>query len=355
LNRSWQDEGRKKKAVRLKAYITTLKNHTMKKNYNWGILGPGKIAHQVAAAIASTSNGRVYAVGSRDLLRAEAFAAQYGAGCFYGSYEALIADPEVDIVYIATPHHLHYEYTKKCLQAGKPVMCEKPATINLRQFEELMHLARERNVFYMDALWTRFLPSTLKVLEWISEGRIGEIKAVRADFGFRAAYDPAGRLFNPALGGGSILDIGIYPIFLSLLLLGYPNDIKVNAVMAGTGVDASCNLSFRYREGAIASLFSTFLAESDTSAEICGTGGRICMHRLWYRTTRLTLVNGDGETHFQQDHRLNGKEYEVEEVMRCLEAGLVQSPLLPLSFTADLMRLMDEVRKQAGVAYKEDL
>jgi predicted dehydrogenase len=327
----------------------------MVKNYNWGVLGPGKIAHQVSAAIVSTGRGKVFAVGSRDLSRAGAFASQYKAERFYGSYEALIADEDVDIIYIATPHHLHYEFTKKCLEAGKPVMCEKPATINLRQFEELMHLSREKGVFYMDALWSRFLPSTLKVLEWISEGRIGDIKVVRADFGFKATYDPSGRLFNPALGGGSILDIGIYPIFLSLLLFGYPNDIKVNAVMAGTGVDASCNMSFRYKEGGIASLLSTFLAETDTSAEISGTAGRICMNRLWYRTTSLRLVNGDGESFFNQDYKLNGKEYEVEEVMRCLDAGLTESPLLPLSFTADLMRLMDEVRKQAGVEYKEDL
>jgi len=327
----------------------------MQKKFRWGIIGPGKIAHQFAQAIHATENGILLAVGSRDLLRAREFAALYSAERSYGSYEAVIDDDEVDIVYIAVPHHLHYEYTRQCLLKGKAVLCEKPATINLRQFDQLAAISADRKVFYMDALWSRFTPVTLKMIELIAAGAVGEIKVVKADFGFKANYDPASRLFNPVMGGGSLLDIGIYPVFLSVLLLGYPVDIKANAVMAPTGIDASCNMALRYQSGAIASLYSTLLAETDNTAEISGTRGRIYLNRPFYRSTSLRLVNEEGEQSFELPFLKNGKEYEAMEVMSCLEAGLTESSLLPLSFTRDMMRLMDNVRKQIGVEYAEDV
>lgn len=328
----------------------------MKETYRWGILGPGKMAHKFMQGLQVTENGRLYAVASREKSRADAFRSQYHADKSYGSYEDLLSDGDVDIVYIATPHHLHYELTKKCILAGKAVLCEKPATINLLQFDDVMSLAKGRGVFYMDALWTRFLPSIEKMLELIVQGDIGEVKVVRADFGFKPPYDPAGRIFNPLLGGGSILDIGIYPIFLSLLVLGYPTDIRVNAVMADTGVDAGCNMIFRYRGGAIANLLSTFLTETETSAEVAGTKGRIMLHRRWYAPTSLSLYrDGKDDLYLPFETLSNGCEYEAMEVMRCLDEGKLQSEKLPLSFTRELMRLMDEVRRQAGVEYAADL
>ena len=327
----------------------------MKKKYNWGILGPGKIAHQFAKGLSITENGILYAVGSRDSGRADEFAMEYGAMVSYGNYDDLIHDEDVDIIYIATPHHRHHELSKKCLEAGKAVLCEKPATMNAVQFKEIAALAREKKVFYMEALWTRFIPAMTRALEYIRDGRIGEVKALRADFGFKTEYHPSGRLFNPELGGGTILDIGIYPIFLSLLVLGVPETIKVIAVIGETGIDESCSMIFGYKNGAQASLMSTFLVDTDTSAEICGTRGRIQIHRKWFKPTTLTLfTDGEEPEHIRLDIRKNGYEYEAEEVMRCLREGRTESDIVPLDFSLSLMELLDAVRKEAGVSYKED-
>lgn len=327
----------------------------MSKKYNWGIIGPGNIAHQFAKALSVTENGVLYAVGSRDSGRAGEFAMEYGALQSYGSYDELIEDENVEVVYIATPHHRHYELSKKCLEAGKAVLCEKPITINAGQFDELISLARKNKVFYMDALWTRFLPTVQKTMELIEAGKIGEVRAVKADFGFKTEFHPAGRLYNPEMGGGSILDIGIYPIFLSLLVLGYPATIKAASVIGETGVDESCSMSFSYKNGAIANLLSTLRVNTDTSAEICGTRGRIYINRLWFKPSSLTLVI-DGQKQEEQsfETRMNGYEYEAEEVMKCLNEGKTESDLLPLDFTMQLMKLLDAVRNEAGVKYKED-
>jgi len=327
----------------------------MSKKYNWGIIGPGNIAHQFAKGLSVTEKGVLYAVGSRDSGRAGEFAMEYGALESYGSYDELIADEKVDVVYIATPHHRHYELSKKCLEAGKAVLCEKPITINASQFEELINLARKKNVFYMDALWTRFLPTVLKTMELIEGGKIGEVRAVKADFGFKTEFHPAGRLYNPEMGGGSILDIGIYPIFLSLLVLGYPTTVKAASVIGETGVDESCSMSFSYKNGAVANLMSTLRVSTDTSAEISGTKGRIYINRLWFKPSTLTVtVEGQKAEEMSFETRMNGYEYEAEEVMKCLDEGKTESDFLPLDFTLQLMRLLDSVRKEAGVRYKED-
>ncbi len=327
----------------------------MSKKYNWGILGPGKIAHQFAKGLSVTSQGVLYAVGSRDSGRAGDFAMEYGALESYGSYDELIHDEKVDIIYIATPHHRHYELTKKCLEAGKAVLCEKPATINARQFSELAELSRKKKVFYMDALWTRFLPTITRTMEYIREGALGEVKVVTADFGFKTEFHPSGRLFNPEMGGGSILDIGIYPVFLSLLVLGVPEKIKAVSVIGETGVDESCSMAFSYRSGAAANLLSTFLAHTPTSAVISGTSGRIVINSRWFRPSSLTVLReGREPEEITFKTRMNGYEYEAEEVMRCLEAGKTESDLLPLDFTLQLMQLLDAVREEAGVKYQED-
>jgi predicted dehydrogenase len=186
----------------------------------------------------------------------------------------------------------------------------------------------------------------------VQNGEIGEIKSIRADFGIHPPYDQESRLFNKELGGGSILDIGIYPIFLSLLFLGYPNDIKVQAVIGETGVDESCSMIFKYNNGAMANLFSTLLADTDTSAEIAGTTGRIQIARKWFKPSAMKIVLGNTmEENYNFDIRMNGYEYEAEEVMLCLDKGLTESPLLPHIFTGELMRLLDEIRRQAGVSY----
>ena len=325
----------------------------MKSTYKWGILGPGNIAHQFAQGLSVTEKGKIHAVGSRDISRAKAFAEQYGAEKFYGSYEELIMDDDLDIIYIATPHHLHYELTKKCFDQGKNVLCEKPICINSRQFEELRLYAKEKNVFYMDAIWTRFHPIIKKSLELVHE--IGEIKTIKADFGFKADYDPNSRLFNPELGGGTILDIGIYTLFMPLLFLGKPDTINANAIIGETGVDNSSAMILSYNNGAIASLLSTFMTNTSTEAEISGTKGKIIFHSRFFMTSKLTLALNDKEANeINMDFKMNGYEYEAEEAMKCLDKGLLESPLLPLSFTSDLMSIMDEVRDQIGVKYSCD-
>ena len=327
----------------------------MVKIYKWGILGPGKIAHKFAAGLQSLSNANLYAIGSRDYHRAEVFGKQYGAVKYYGSYEELAADQDIDIIYIATPHSEHYDHALICLKNRKNVLCEKAFTVNAGQLEHLISLAKKNGLFLMEALWTRFLPSIGKVIEIIHSGRIGEVKMLHADFGFHAPYDRNGRLFNPALAGGSLLDIGIYPLFLSLLLLGEPLEVKALAHKAETGVDESLAVCLLYSNGALAVLSSTFAVNTNTRADIYGTRGNIGMEPRWFSQTRLILnsVNMDQEE-ITFHYRSNGYDYEAEEAMRCLSEGLTESPLLPLDFSMKLMKLMDKVRELIGLEYKPD-
>ena len=325
------------------------------KKYNWGIIGLGNIAGKFASALNSTTRGKLYAVASRTNEKAHFFSEKFGASRYYDSYEKLIEDDKIDIVYIATPHNLHYPIAKKCLESGRNVLCEKPITINSRQFEELRELSGRKRLFYMDALWTRFMPKIEKTLEYINSDKLGDIHYIRADFGIDPVLHPEGRLLNPALGGGSILDIGIYPVFLSLLILGYPEEIKVSAVKSDTGVDVSCGIILKYKNGAIADLFSTFLAKTETSAEIAGTNGRIILHRQFFGPGDMTFINNDAtEIRHSFPAISNGYEYEAEEVMDCLDRKLLESPRLPLSFTSQLMKLLDEIRSGADVVYGED-
>lgn len=324
----------------------------MNKEYKWGILGPGKIAHEFAQALSVTANGKLWGVASRSLDRAKEFAAQYKAPKSFGSYEALINDPEIEVIYIAAPHHLHYPLSKSCIEKGKALLCEKPICINAVQFKTLSTLARKKQVFYMDALWTRFLPTLLKTEELLQD--LGDIISLRADFGFRATYDPNSRLFNPELGGGSLLDIGIYPVFLAQLLLGTPSNIQSAAIMGSTGVDESMASVLRYENGALASLQSTFRADTKTEAEIACTGGSIIIHGKFHMPSYLELRKRDEEkVFFHFDYRKNGYEYEAEEVMRCLDLELWESPRLNHHFTHQLMHTLDCIRAQIGLHYGE--
>lgn len=325
------------------------------KMYNWGILGPGNIAHKFAEALAVVDKAKLFAVGSRALERAEKFANQYGAERWYGNYDEMFKDDDIDIVYIATPNNSHYELSRKCLENGKHVLCEKPIALNSHQFEEVKKIAREKRLFYMDALWTRFLPHIKRILEIKEEGILGEIKNLRADFGFKAEYDPAHRIFNPALGGGALLDIGIYPVFLSLIILGYPDEIEVVSVKAPSGVDESDGISLKYANGEIASLSCTFSAHTGITAEISGANGRIDIHSLFFIPTTFDIyLHGEKHSHHEFPILCNGYEYEIIEVMKCLDSGLTESPDLSLDFTSELMRLLDEIRKKAGIVYDVD-
>ena len=327
----------------------------MAKTYNWGIIGPGRIAHKFAQDLDKLPNARLHAVASRSEERARAFALQYGAPHAYGAYEEITTCPDLDVVYIATPHPGHRDNAVMCLQAGIPVLCEKAFAMNSRQVQEMVDAARANDTFLMEALWTRFTPSTTKALELIGHGMIGDVLSVKADFGFRAAYDPNSRLFNPALGGGSLLDIGIYPVFLALLILGKPAEIQAAAHLGATGVDEELGMLFKYTGGQLAHLHSTLRAFTKTEAFIYGERGAIHLHTRWHEPTTLSLILEDRRPQdYRFDYHTNGYSYEAEEVMHCLEHGLKESPLLPLSFSQDLMAVLDGVRGKIGLEYEED-
>ena len=327
----------------------------MQKYYRWGILGLGNIAHQFAKGLSVTDKGKLFAVGSRSIDKANNFARQYNAEIAYGSYQELINDINVDIIYIATPHNSHYELSIQCLNAGKAVLCEKPAAINSQQFAKVQKLAIEKNLFFMDAFWARFHPHIKKVMELVEQNTIGEVMLIQADFGFKVEFDPNHRLFNPVLGGGTILDIGIYPAFLALLLLGYPNEVKASAVKGKTKIDESCGMIFTYKNKKMAVLSSTFLADTEIKASVFGTKGKILLDEKWFSPSKIFVHINDTEIkEYYYPAKMNGYEYEAEEVMDCLDKNLTESPLLPLNFTKQLIKLTDEIRKSAGINYIYD-
>jgi len=318
----------------------------------WGIIGPGKIAHKFAQGLASVKDARLIAVASRSEERARVFANQYKAPFYYQGYENIISNPDVDIIYIATPHTYHYENTMMCLSNGKPVLCEKPFTITRGQLQRLVDTARSKNVFLMEAIWTRFLPTIKKIVEIRDSGELGSIRAVYADFGFKAPVDYDGRLYNLKLGGGALLDIGIYPVFLSLLLLGKPAEIKSTAVLAETGADESCSMLFKYDNGAIANLACTFTLDTPIEANIIFEKGRIRINRRWFAPSSLTTTDSNEKTkEVTFKYNGNGYHFEAEEAMKCLENRMTESAVLPLDFSLELMGLLDQIRDQCGIRY----
>jgi predicted dehydrogenase len=323
----------------------------MSKTYRWGILGAGKIAAKFASAINFTAGAELYAVASRDQENADVFKAAHKAAVAYNDYQALARDPMVDVIYIATPHAFHCDQAIMCLENGKPVLCEKPMALDRIEVTRMINASKENDCFLMEGMWSRFMPAINKVLE-VKDELLGHLRYVRADFGFQAPYDPESRLFNTRLGGGSLLDVGIYPLFLTVLLFGEPETIQALGKLSGTGVDEYCNIQFQYAGGETASIFSSITIKTSLTAELAGTKGRIYMHNPWYRTNAITIEPNEGETRqLSFPHEHNGFEYQVRHVMDCLDKGLKESPLLPLDFSLTMSRIMDKVREQVGVIY----
>lgn len=324
----------------------------MNKIYKWGIIGPGKIARKFAEALDLTDNVRLEAVASRDLSKAKQFAEAFGSAKAYGNYEALINDPEIDVIYIATPHAFHNEQALLCLQKKKAVLCEKPMALNAQQVKQMLQASKENNIFLMEALWTRFLPWLQSVIKIIKDGQIGAVKFVRADFGFKAEYNPAGRLFDTGLGGGSLLDIGIYPLFLCQQILGNPTHVTAAGNLDCGGADMSCHAILQYHNGATGIISSALDYQTQQTAEITGTEGMIRIHSPWHRTSEFEWRRaGEDWQKIILPPLINGFQFQIAEVIHCLDKGQIESPLLPQAFTLQLSETMDEIRRQIGVKY----
>ncbi len=326
----------------------------MGKVYNWAILGCGKIARKFSSDLKLLPNACLYAVASRDLTRAREFAAECGFEKAYGNYEEMAGDPKVDIVYVATPHSLHKEHTILCLNHKKAVLCEKAFAINSREVKEMADCSRYNRTFLMEAFWTRFQPSFQKALEIIQSGELGRLKMVRSDFAFNSPKDPFRRLYNVDLGGGSLLDIGIYPVFASLITLGKPSEIKTMAEFSATGIEETIIMNFRYPGGEMASLVSSFACYSSIQTEFWCEHGYLRLNKRWFTPTQI-IVWKEGQQGEQVilTEPVAGQGYQLEaaHVMECLDAGKTESDLIPLSFSMDLMELLDQVRKDAGIVF----
>jgi len=324
----------------------------MKRNYRWGILGAGRIAEKFGEALCFTEGAEVYAVASRDMDKAKAYASKYNAAFVYNNYDDLIKDENIDIIYIATPHAFHYKQTMLCLENKKAVLCEKPMSLTLQQTTEMIATATKNKLFLMEGMWTGCMPFIDKILSLIKGNVIGPPQYLSADFGFVAPNDPAGRLFNKALGGGSVMDIGIYPIFLSVLLFGEPSVIKTISKLTSTGVDEYANIILQYANGQTAHLLSTIGINTDIEAEIIGTKGRIKISSPWFKATDFSVILNDGNMqHFSIPHASNGFEHEIKEVMHCLDDELMQSNKIPHQLTLSVSKIMGEILQQAGVFY----
>ena len=320
------------------------------KTYRWGIIGTGHIAEQFAKGIESTARGVRYAVASRSLEKSISFAREHAFEKAYGSYKDLLDDPAVDIVYIATPNHLHYELTMQALNANKHVLCEKPFALDSQQVREMITLAQNKNLFLSEAMWTAFLPSMTTLRKEISEGKIGHPLMVQAEFGIHPEYKKESRLFSPALGGGSIYDIGIYPIFLSLYLLGQPTDIKVTSIPAPTGVDMTTALLFKHAGEATSVLISSFACSLRSDATITGDKGSLRLSRMFHMPTRLYFskeyADESDETEIPIHYTGNGYNYEADEAMECIDKGLYESPKYTHEFTILLAETIEKVMHQ---------
>jgi predicted dehydrogenase len=322
----------------------------MKKKYNWAILGCGKIARKFVQDLSLLENAHPYAAASRNLDNAKQFANDFGFEKAYGSYEEMVQDPDVDIVYIATPHAMHMTHSMLCLEHKKAVLCEKAFAMNTKEVDKMIQASKENDTFLMEAFWTIFSAKFIKVMELSQEKELGRLKFVKSDFMFKADFDPDKRLYNIDLGAGSLLDIGIYPIFRTLMLLGKPTSIKTMANLRSNGVEDSISMLFGYDNGAMAVLTSSFESSCNNETELCFEHGFI----KFIREPEFPILierNGVQEEIYIEQPKGMGYELEAKHVMECLDQGLIESPVLPLSTSRELMEILDAVRKDAGIVF----
>lgn len=315
----------------------------------WGILATGSIADTFATDLALVPGNDLVAVGSRRPEAARAFASRHGATRAHGSYEDLVADPDVDVVYVATPHGRHLEDVRLCFSAGKHVLCEKAVTLNGDDTATLVAEARAHGLFLAEAMWMRTNPNIRRLAQMAADGACGDVLQVRAELGFTARPDVA-RLWDPALGASALLDVGIYPLTFAHLLLGEPVDVAAAGVLSDEGVDLSGGATLTYASGAVASIAWTQVAQGDNRAVVGGTSGRLEVPGRFHHPAGFTLVQGDERREVAEPVAGRGYTHEIAEVAACLLAGATESALLPLDETVSIQRQMDRILAQLGVA-----
>ena len=324
----------------------------MKKKYKWGILAPGKMSAKFTKGLKLLKNVELYAVGSRDLQRSKQFAVENGFKKYYGSYKALVADPELEVVYIASPHSFHYEHTMLCLKNKKAVICEKAFALNSHEVDTMIAEAAGQKVFLMEALWPPFQPIYKKTKEILQEGEPGKIVHLDARFSFQAPYNPTDRKFNLALGGGSLLDIGIYPVIDALYFMGVPDEVIAKASFTETGSEDSLSVIFGYNDGRMATLYSSFRTVAGIGCDLLCENGNLFFSRGRDMSQRLNVaMNGKENKEYSLLPDGMGYQFEALEVMKCLDEGKLESDVVPLSFSRDLMNTLDRIRKAAGIVF----
>ena len=316
----------------------------------WGFLSAGGIANAVADDF-RIAGITIQAVGARDLAKANEFADKFGIPNRHQGYEALVNDPEVDVVYVSTPHPWHHEHTLLALNAGKHVLLEKPFTINAREAQEIKDLAAAKKLFVLEAMWTRFLPSMDAIFEVINSGILGEIKLITADHSQYLPHVP--RLWEPELGGGALLDLGIYPVSFAVRVLGFPATATAKATLTGQQVDETTSIIFEYESGAQATLTTCMSAAGPVTATVVGTYGRIEIDKSFYNQTSFRVYNQGGEVIQSYDAKIEGigRQYQGLHLEKCVSAGLLESPVLSVTESVEIMKLMDSLREQIGVTY----
>ena len=324
----------------------------MKKKYKWGILAPGKMSAKFTRGLQLLDNVELYAVGSRDLNRAGKFAAEFGFKKAYGSYEELAADKEVDVIYVASPHSYHHDHTMLCLRNRKAVLVEKAFALNSHEANEMLDEAARQKVFLMEALWPPFQPLYIKTHEILGSGEPGKIIQLNARFGFQAPFNPVDRKFNLELGGGSLLDIGIYPVIDTLSFLGVPDKITAEATFSETGSEDSISIIFGYNDRRMATLYSSFRTAAGIGSDLLCENGNLLFSRGRDMSQRLTVaLNGKETMEYSLLPEGMGYHFEAMEVMKCLDEGKLESDIVPHSFTRDLINTLDRIRFAAGISF----
>jgi predicted dehydrogenase len=328
------------------------------KEVRWAILGCGKIARKFASDLQYVKNVKLIAVAARDQATAEKFAKEFPAKYVHNSYQSLVENSEVDVIYVATPHGLHHEHVMLCLKHKKAVLCEKAFALNYKQANEMISFANAQNVFLMEALWSKFLPHYQKLMEMVKTKTLGNMKSVLINFGFVPQEPVSPRLYDPNLGGGSLLDIGIYNVFFALSVLGRPDEIEASITPSSTNVDEQCAILFKYKNGAFAQLFCSFSSNLATEADISGDKGRIRLTTRFYEPSSVIeyyseridskkIIEVKKESGF-------GYFYEAQHVTDCLLQGLKESPVMKFSDTLELMETLDRIREKANIRYPAD-